>query len=441
LFCYTLSMRVLWKESACVDEAELAPYLERAAQYMEHLKGVWKRGGYSEPESALNLPFDTTLLDIRARAQELLAVPKLKYVLLLGIGGSSLGTQALYDAFLGATHFVERGAFPRLFTLDTLESAYLQALLTMLLREVNEARELAIVIVSKSGTTTETVANTSALLEALQAKFPDILARTVVITDKGSPLQQFADSEGIKSIFIPASVGGRFSVFSAVGLFPLALFGLEVRELSAGAGALMGEHFDGGDVGALETAALLAYYHDRGMRVHDTFLWDPALESMGKWYRQLLAESVGKERKVEGGALVRVGLTPTVSIGTNDLHSVAQLYFAGPRDKITTHVSIRDKENISAVGTRGVANILPQVRGKSFAEVMQATYTGVLETYRAAELPFMEISLEHRSLRELGAFMQYKMLETMYLAHLLYVNAFDQPAVERYKERTRKFLT
>lgn len=432
-------MKVTWKDTAQVDEMEIAPHLERAVQYNERLKAVWKKGGYDAPESSLNLPFDTTLLEIRARAHEMLAVSKLKYILVIGIGGSSLGSEAVYAALRGFIDHLEPEAFPRLIFLDTLESEYMERLLKVLEQNVRAVQEIAVLIVSKSGTTTETLGNTAVIFQFLKTKFSDIASRAVVITDGGSPLDTFADREGIKSVFIPTKVGGRYSVFSAAGLFPLALMGIDIRELRAGACEVVSSTLDTGDTTVHETAAVLAHFHGRGLAVHDTFLFNPRLEVLGKWYRQLLAESVGKERVV-AGAIARVGFTPTVSVGTVDLHSMAQLYFAGPRERVSTLVKVERGGPEVEVSYKGIAEIVPAVKGRSFEEILHATYGGVKETYRKQKLPFMEVTLDRISARELGAFMQYKMLETMHLAHLLDVNAFDQPAVEYYKEETRRLL-
>lgn len=431
-------MKVSWKDTAHVDEMDLVPLLERAAQYSGRLKSVWKQGGYDAPESSINLPFDTTLLEIRARAHELLAVSKLKYIVLVGIGGSSLGTEAVYQALLGYVGRVAPDTYPRCVFVDTLESEYLQEVIDVLDRTVTSVQEVALVVVSKSGTTIETIANAAIIFNALKARFARMASRSVVITDSGSPLAQWGEREGVRCLYIPPQVGGRFSVFSAAGLFPLALMSIDVRELRSGAASVFSSLVEGQDTSVHETAAVLSYYHARGLAVHDTFLFNPRLEMLGKWYRQLLGESIGKERSVATG-FARVGFTPTVSIGTTDLHSVAQLYFAGPRNRVTTLVGVADDKNI-VVPEHTFADVVPSLQGRPIRDITSAIYRGVRSSYQKQQLPFMEIVLDRISAFELGAFMQYKMLETMHLAHLLNVNAFDQPAVEYYKAQTRSIL-
>ena len=149
------------------------------------------------------------------------------------------------------------------------------------------------------------------------------------------------------------------------------------------------------------------------------FYFAPELESLGKWYRQLVGESLGKSHDV--------GITPIVSIGSTDLHSMAQLYFGGPRDKFTNLIRVENEQGTAALA-------------KSFFKIMNAIYGGVRAAYIKNQLPFTEIIFEDISEHTLGAYMQFKTMEIMYLGRLMDVNAFDQPAVEDYKEETRKLL-
>ena len=161
---------------------------------------------------------------------------------------------------------------------------------------------------------------------------------------------------------------------------------------------------------------------------------------MGSWFRQLVGESLGKEFDRYGNTVER-GITPTVSVGTIDLHSVGQLYLGGPRDKCSTFVTIEQTKNDKELPyykefEQSVANI----QGKSVSSILQAIVEGVKTTYKQHQRAYISISFPELSAWCLGQFLQYKMIEIMYLGFLLEVNAFDQPNVESYKKETRRLL-
>ena len=432
-------MKISWHETT-TPESSLLPYQDNLTAYAEVLKNVWESRNYDAPESSLNLPFDGMLLKSVNDVAALLRSEKLRFVVVIGIGGSNLGAKALYDALYGYLDALEIERRPRAIFLDTIDVEYLNHTAQLLLGLSNPL-EVAIVIISKSGTTTETVANAAVLFQRLSEKFPDLYSRTAVVTDEGSALQTLATEQKMHVLTMPQQVGGRYSVFSAAGLLPLALLGANLEEFRRGASEVVSMALEGSDRSCEESAALLAHAFETGFKIHDVFLFSPRLESVGRWYRQLLAESIGKEREVSGATL-HVGLTPTVSIGTTDLHSMAQLTFAGPRERITTFVHVRgvDAPDRVHAGTL-FSSLTPMIAERSLGEILEATLRGVEQAYKTRELPFIMCDLEGVTEHEIGAFMQYSMLQVMFLGKLLQVNAFDQPAVEVYKEKTRHLLT
>lgn len=433
-------MKISWQETARVPESAFSAYQANLASYATTLKGVWESRVYEAPEASLNLPFDGMLLKTVNDAAASLRSEKLRYVVVIGIGGSSLGAKAVYDALRGTSDTLVAASSVRLLFLETLDAGHLDTV-TALLQGAAVPEEVAVVIISKSGTTTETVANAAILFQRLSEKFPSLPARSAVVTDEGSPLYALAREKGIATLTLPAQVGGRFSVFSAAGLLPLSLAGVNLEELRRGAAEVVAAALSDNETFCEESAVVLAHAHDSGIKMHDLFLFAPELESLGKWYRQLLAESIGKEREI-AGAVAHIGLTPTVSIGTTDLHSVAQLTFAGPREKVTTFVHVNGIATSDHVGAGSLfASLVPMLAERSLSEILEATLRGVQQAYLTRELPFMTCDLEGVSPHELGAFMQYSMLQVMYLGKLLGVNTFDQPAVEAYKEKTRNLLT
>jgi len=412
-----------------IDHDKLCDTANGLRDYREELLSLVEKGGYNKNESSINLVSDEDLIDQVTSIKNFLYTPKLKYIFLVGIGGSNLGVKAVYEALLKYKNHCQ------IIFVDTIEPDFVDSIGS--LASPLEKEEFAVVIASKSGNTMESVVNADVLEAILGEKMID---RTVVVTNAGSSLAKYADLKAYKSLHIPEKVGGRFSVFSAVGLLPLALCGMDIEGLVSGARDMRSRCLlpSVEENPALASASVLFLANSGGINIHDTFLFYPALESLGKWYRQLLAESIGKIKSNEE----RIGITPTVSIGTNDLHSVAQLYIAGPRDKITTFVYTPAKNIGAVVSKNAIAkNILPFISGKTLKEIFESIYIAVKDTYFAQKMPFMEIDFLELNIKEIGAFMQFKMLEVMYLGKLFGVNTFDQPEVEIYKEKTRQLLS
>jgi glucose-6-phosphate isomerase len=251
-------------------------------------------------------------------------------------------------------------------------------------------------------------------------------------------LWEQAGAKNIARLAIPKPVGGRFSVLSAVGLFPLATIGVDIVALCEGATSMRNESIAEGSHAAI-SASLLAYFRAQGKTISDNFFFHPELESLGKWYRQLMGESVGKAQSL-ADETVHTGITPTISLGSTDLHSVGQLYLGGPRDKFTTFVYTEHTVDITVPAERVFPELIPAITQKSAKTILEAILEGVKIAYQKAELPYMELVMEQIDERSIGAFLQFKMIEMMYLGHLLNVNTFDQPSVEAYKIETKKIL-
>ena len=228
---------------------------------------------------------------------------------------------------------------------------------------------------------------------------------------------------------------------SAVGLFPLLLAGVDIKSLRAGAEGIRAQclNIDINNNPAAQSALVAQQAYQHGQFVHDTFVFNSELESLGKWYRQLLGESIGKSEI--GVDTAKVGFVPTVSVGSTDLHSVGQLYLGGPARILTTFVhNAKDLQTFAVPKDRLFPKLATMITGKTSADIMSAIMAGTMKAYNAQALPFMEIIFDGITAYELGAFMQFKMIEMMYLGRLFSVNAFDQPAVELYKVETKRIL-
>jgi len=358
-------------------------------------------------------------------------------LIVCGIGGSNLGTMAIAEAVLGK-HYPLRNA-PQVFFAETVDANSARELESILQHAIDAKKRVVLNVISKSGTTTETVALFTFLIEIMK-QLPEYRDHIVVTTDKGSKLWDTARQEGYHMLEIPKNVGGRYSVFTPVGLFPLALLGIDIQELIKGAVHAMSYCLkDGKKNPAALGAVALWQYSKKGKRIHDSFLFSQQLESLGKWYRQLLAESCGKENNLRNRK-VNAGITPTVSIGSTDLHSMGQLYLDGPQDKITTFIELDKQEEVYIPNNKNLALLVDNIQGRTMKDIMKAILDGTAESYKKQKMPFMRITLTDTTEKTIGELMMMKMLETVYLASLLDINPFDQPAVEKYKVETRRIL-
>ncbi len=437
-----LGMDLAFNDSGVTDQ-ELAAAEAELISYIKHLNAVAEAGEYTEPESSLVLPADESLRDTVLELAKGMGAGKLRFVCVIGIGGSHLGTQAIRDAVTGRSGRLPGHHSPELIFADTSDPRLLHEVIALLRTQVTDPAEFVINVVSKSGGTSETVVNAELIVSALTETWGEAVRdRLVVTTDENSPLRATAREAGITTLAIPAPVGGRYSVFSAVGLFPLAAAGMDIQELLQGANdtreLCLRENLE--ENPAWQSAAAVFAAAENGLVVHDTFFFHPELESLGKWYRQLAAESLGKEMDQEGNE-VNAGLLPTVSIGSSDLHSVAQLYLGGPNNILTTFVRAGRETDTGPVPADGLfAGGMEELSGRTAGEVMDAIYEGVKIAYRQQSRRFMTVGLEDISPYTLGEFMQFKMIEVMLLGRLWQINAFDQPHVEIYKREIKRIL-
>jgi glucose-6-phosphate isomerase len=240
---------------------------------------------------------------------------------------------------------------------------------------------------------------------------------------------------------MPESVGGRYSVFSTVGLFPLALLGIDCAKLLDGAAHMRAACLREGANPAVVRAAMLFHAKRRGHAIADNFYFKTDLECVGKWYRQLMGESIGKERSADGKSVVHEGMTPTVSIGSTDLHSMAQLYFGGPSDKFFTIITVQKwREDPVTPNYPKYDQLVHNIQRTPLSRIMHAIAESVKTSLRELHKPYCEIVVPQVNEWNIGALLQLHMMEIIYLARLLRVNPFDQPNVETYKIETKRNL-
>lgn len=399
---------------------------------LQEMQRFLHRPSWSDPRSFLLLPKNTALIrDIMQRTRRVRRT-RPQHLLVVGIGGSILGARAVAEALQGPPEWRVQDR-PRFWWLETVESEQLRTIKTMLSR-VASPDDLTVVLSSKSGSTLETMTNASVLLGAFRSRWLRRQPRVFVATEKKSPLMRIAEREQWEQFIVPTGVGGRFSVLSAVGLVPLALAGIDINELCRGARQSLKACFSQGARNPALRSALILLKASRACGIHDTFVFRPQLEALAQWYRQLQGESLGKPFQRKG----TTWMTPTTSVGSQDLHSVLQLYLTDARNRMTTFLFAPARGPAVPGGPlRSLAGI---PRSHEVGEVQEALFNSVLRTYRAGRQPFLQAVFGGLTPAALGAFLQWKMIETVLIADVLGVNAYDQPAVERYKARARALL-
>lgn len=399
--------------------------------YIDHCRKVIETKDYTSLESSLCLPSDTKNLAVVDNMVQQKKTPELKYIIVIGIGGSNLGAKAVYDALYGDIDLLSPERYPKMIFLDTTDPEFLHSFSIFIEKYVDNKNEVLVSIISKSGGTTEIIANAEIMIHEFKKKFASWKERVVVITDENSPLWSEAQRLQLSVLAIPKNVGGRYSVFSAVGLFPLAVAGINIQQLLKGAEEMMKKcSEDSRENPALNSGIFQFTNYKKGRTTHNSYFFHRELESLGKWYRQLTGESLGKKGK---------GITPIISMGSVDHHSMIQLYLGGIDDKSTEFIYTQESVSYPIPSVAQFPS-LNRVAGKETSQIITAIVKGTIIAYQNIGRPFFEVIFEKMNCYELGSYMQYKMMEIMYLAQLFEVNAFDQPQVELYKIETKRIL-
>ena len=411
------------REITNVDENKITDSLSKLETYQKELQKTLREGTYRADNSSINLPYDTELEKEVKQVGEKYGCDVL---IVIGIGGSNLGTKAVHEAIQTKLHN-HIATETQVYFADTTHPPTLRSIKKIITKSHSDGKRVIFNTISKSGGTTETIANFEYLLEAMR-KNEQWRDDVIITTSKGSNFSKYADNESIETLYIPRKVGGRFSVLSTVGLLPLEIMGVNITELCRGARDAVKYSLKKNN-NILRSAAVKHAYIGKGS--HNIFLFDPDLESLGKWHRQLVGESLGKDGK---------GVNPTVSIGSTDLHSVAQYYLGGCRNEYHEFVEVKEYDSDSLPAHEEFENLVKDIQGKELSKIVSSISQGVKESFKQEDIPFSTNRLERVDEYNLGWWMQYKMIEIMLVGYLLGINTFNQPQVELYKEETRKEL-
>jgi len=361
-------------------------------------------------------------------------------VVVLGIGGSALGTIAVHAARKGLTYNLlprdVRGG-PRLFVVDNVDPAHVAAVLDL----VDLSRTL-VVVISKSGETAETMAQFLICRDLLRAQLgADYVGHMVVITDreKGSlrPVTQ-REGETYQTFEVPDGVGGRFSVLSAVGLLPLAVVGVDIDRLLEGAAA-MDQRCREADLRhnpAFMGGAIQYLYYLKGKPLSVMMPYSQALRDVADWYRQLWAESLGKIR-TEDGREENVGPTPVKALGVTDQHSQVQLYREGPNDKVFTLIAVENfGRDVTIPPADNPDDSFSYLGGNTLGDLMDAERRATTWALTKSSRPNVTLALPEVNEHTVGQLLYLLEMQTSFTGEMLRINPYDQPGVEDGKHAT-----
>jgi len=369
------------------------------------------------------------------------------HVLVLGIGGSALGTKALLNALRppawNELDDEARDFFPRLTILENVDPTSVAAALSRI-----DPRRVLVNVISKSGGTAETMAQYLVVRAWLEQALGGAAHRHLVFTTDPArgALRELAQRDRIATLDVPPDVGGRFSVLSPVGLLPAALIGIDIEELLAGARRAL-DRAESEQLVQNAPALYSALQHDadvsHGARIHVLMPYTDRLRELAEWYRQLWAESLGK-RSDRGGRTVNVGPTPVGAVGATDQHSQVQLFMEGPYDKVITFMAVEDLgvevEIPNPPASSGADSALPPdlayLPGHSLGELLRAEYEATSAALAQMGRMNCTIRLPDLSPATIGETIMFFQLATGYAGVWYGIDPFDQPGVELGKRLT-----
>ncbi|KPJ58170.1 MAG: hypothetical protein AMS15_09040 [Planctomycetes bacterium DG_23] len=413
-----------------VREEELTEFAPEARKAFEEISRERSAGQHS----FLDLPYDQKMVsEVKGAINEL--KDKFESLVVLGIGGSALGTRALQSALLPPFYNLlpkeSRGA--KLFILDNIDPELVAGLLKQI-----EPKKTLFVVISKSGSTAETVAQFLFFRGLLKKRLGERFAGNILaITDSAKgDLRKIAAAEGYHVLPVPPGVGGRYSVLSPVGLFPAGFVGIDLDSLLEGA-RWMDEKSKDEDI--LKNAALAfasALYllcARKGKSIAVMMPYANALYDLADWFRQLWAESLGKKFSVSGEEIYG-GQTPVKALGTTDQHSQLQLYTEGPFDKVVIFLATgRFREEIKILPGLEEYDASGYLAGRTLSHLLFSELQGTEVALTQAKRPNLKITLSEISAFSIGAIFYMLELATALSGKFYRLNAFDQPGVEASK--------
>lgn len=423
-----------------ITEKDIKSLSKKAKEIHEDLTNKRKNGDIG----FFDLPYDEMIVKaISAISMEFRR--NFENFVIVGIGGSSLGTACLHNALNPDYHnFLpdsKRKSKPRIFFLDNPDPCDVKSLLDAL-----DLRTTGFNIISKSGSTAETMAIFMHIYNVVQRRFSKtaLSKHFIVTTDpEEGLLREVAVQDKLKTLPIPQNVGGRFSVFSPVGLLPAAVSGINIKKLLEGA-VWMDKKCSEADLmknPAYLNAAIHYLMHTKKKKNISVMMpYTSSLKTFSDWYAQLWAESLGKKLDLNGKE-VFTGQTPVKALGAVDQHSQMQLYREGPVDKIITFVGLKQFSN-DCKATKVFHNLEPlmHLTDKDLGELLNSELEATEFAIANAGRPSVRITLNELSPESVGALLYMFEVQTAFAGGLYNIDPFNQPGVEEGKKATHAIM-
>ena len=436
IFDYNYLMSDFVKDG--ITEEEIAGYEKKIAEACNVIAKK-REDGVNTYTAWMDLPYsqDDVVNDIKKTADEI----KFKFdnFVVLGIGGSALGPiavqQALNHIYYNDLSKEARNGCPRLYVIDNVDPERMAALF-----DVIDIEKTMFNVITKSGSTSETMSQYLLVRDMLIEKLGDNYVNNIIVTtdaEKGN-LAKICKVEKFKKFIVPDGVGGRFSELCPVGLLPAAVCGIDIDDMLKGA-AHMDEICKEKNL-YKNPAAMFAVQQviamNRGKNISVMMPYADSLKYIADWYAQLWAESLGKKYDNDG-VVVNKGQTPVKSIGVTDQHSQVQLYTEGPSDKVITFIGVGNyRTRVEIPGGYDDIPSLSFLKGHTFNELILTEQSATEYAINASQKWSRTITLSKLNANTLGQLLYFFEMETAFAGELLNINAYDQPGVEEGKNAT-----
>ena len=436
IFDYNYLMSDFVKDG--ITEEEMAGYEKKIAEACDVIAKK-REDGVNTYTAWMDLPYsqDDVVNDIKKTADEI----KFKFdnFVVLGIGGSALGPiavqQALNHIYYNDLSKEARNGCPRLYVIDNVDPERMAALF-----DVIDIEKTMFNVITKSGSTSETMSQYLLVRDMLIEKLGDNYVNNIIVTtdaEKGN-LAKICKVEKFKKFIVPDGVGGRFSELCPVGLLPAAVCGIDIDDMLKGA-AHMDEICKEKNL-YKNPAAMFAVQQviamNRGKNISVMMPYADSLKYIADWYAQLWAESLGKKYDNDG-VVVNKGQTPVKSIGVTDQHSQVQLYTEGPSDKVITFIGVGNyRTRVEIPGGYDDIPSLSFLKGHTFNELILTEQSATEYAINASQKWSRTITLSKLNANTLGQLLYFFEMETAFAGELLNINAYDQPGVEEGKNAT-----
>lgn len=395
----------------------------------KHIKRIFNKSA-SNMLDFLDLP--DMAQDELNRLQEVgsFVAKKFKNFVVLGIGGSALGIKFLQDTFVDS---ISRDIGINVYVCDNIDSDSFVSLLDTL-----DLKKTCFNVITKSGTTSETLAQMMIVVNRYKRKKIDFAKHLIVTTTKDNNLYNFAVSNNIETFTIPVGVGGRFSVLSAVGLFPACVMGININELLKGAKVARENAMQNSLNNYAYTSAYIAHtYLKAGLTNLVAMPYSDRLKLFPDFFAQLWGESLGKKLN-RAGEEIYAGQTPIKAVGVTDQHSQLQLYSEGIKDKLIMFVTV-EKNSYDEV-IEDDLGLGKHLRGASLKTLLDYEYQSTAFALTQNNRPNFTIAMDYITESSVGELIFMVELMTAYMGEMLDIDAFDQPGVELSKIYTKACL-